>query len=170
MNWVNYGMNFESSRFWKIVLTEIQPWRRWIDVYSIDCIRLHSTDEVLGLWSPYKNRETLREIITHRLDSYPAWGRYQRNEQRRIELEEAVRGVLFRIANKYIKIVSFVNVKAYHKCLFKLSSEFGIVALPRKVDWKAARAVPHRNLHELKETLNGLNQLMCVQEHPSLDN
>lgn len=163
MNWGNYGSSFENSRFWKTVLRGIQPWRHCVDVYSIDCIRLKSTHQVLGLWSPYKNQEILNEIITCRLDSYPAWARYRANEKMTLELENAVKRELLQIANLYRKIISFVNVKAYYNCMLSLSREFGITTLPREVDWKAARAVPCRNLDELKETLNDVTGSVLVQ-------
>lgn len=145
------------------MLEGIQAWRYRVDIYSIDCIRLKSTQQVLGLWSPYKEPEILHEIITSCLDSYPAWSRYKTNEKMTLELENAVRRELLRIANWYEKIISFVNVKAYYSCMLKLSREFDIVALPRKVDWKAARAVPCRNLNELKETLNGFTGSVLTQ-------
>jgi hypothetical protein len=118
------------------------------------------------LWSPYKNPEILHEIVSSCLDSYPAWSRYKTNEKMTLELENAVRRELLRIANQYKSIISFVNVKAYYKCLLKLSQEFGIVALPQDVDWKAARAVPCRNLNELKQTLNDVAASAPIQAVP----
>jgi hypothetical protein len=156
MNWLNYGLDFETGRFWKTVLRGIQAWRYCVEIYAIDCIRLKSTQRVLGLWSPYNNPEILREIITCRLDSYPAWSRYKTNELLMLELENAVRRELSRIADQYEKVVSFVNIKAYYRCLRRVGREFDIVTLPREVDWKAARAVPCRNLNELAEILNRL--------------
>jgi hypothetical protein len=80
-----------------------------------------------------------------------------------LELENAVKRELLQIANLYRKIISFVNVKAYYNCMLSLSREFGITTLPREVDWKAARAVPCRNLDELKETLNDVTGSVLVQ-------
>lgn len=163
MNWQKYRFDFENGRFWRIVLHGIQPWRTWLDIYSIDCIKLKSTEQMLGLWSPYKEREILWEIITNGLDSYPAWARYKTNESLKMELESAVRRRLLGLENEYRKIISFLNVKAYHECISKLSNEFGIVALPIKVDWTAARAVPCRNLRELNEVLGD-----AIEETPPL--
>lgn len=114
------------------MLGGIQSWRYCLDIYSIDCIRLKSTHQVLGLWSPYKNREILHEIIASRLDSYPAWARYQTNEKMTIELENAVRRELLQIANRYKKIISFVNVKAYYKCMLRLSQNLALLRYPER--------------------------------------
>jgi hypothetical protein len=156
MNWQKYGCHFENGRFWRIVLQNIEPWRDWLDIYSIDCIKLESTQEMLGLWSPYKDDNVLREIMTKRLDSYPAWATYENNDDKKTELENAVRQKLKRLTQGYLTGVSFLNVRAYHECIQKLSNEFRIVALPRRVDWKAARAVPYRNIDELKKTLQSI--------------
>jgi hypothetical protein len=164
MNWQNYGLDFEGSRFWRIVTDGIQAWRSCVDLYAIDCIRMKSTQRMLGLWSPYKDRAVLHEIITERLDNYPAWAKYKENQALQRELENAVREQLARIAHRYRRIIAFLNVRAYHECISRLSNEYEIIALPRKVDWRAARAVPCRNLGELREALSTVTaELLPVQ-------
>lgn len=64
-----YKENSMESKSWKYVLRRIKQWLHLIDVYAIDCIRLKSSGKMLGLWSPSRDGQILKEILAEKLDS-----------------------------------------------------------------------------------------------------
>jgi hypothetical protein len=157
MSWIKYGGNFHEGRFWKVVLDKTRRWSALIDIYAIDCIRLKSTGQMIGLWSPSKDKAVLQEILREELDSYPSWSKYKNRPQLRNELREAVKSKLKELRKRYAFIVSFVNVKAYYNCLQELSTEFDLITLPKKVNWNKARAVQYQNVNELLRKLQEIH-------------
>lgn len=156
MSWRKYGLDFIEGRFWKVTLAAISAYLRHVDVYAIDCIVLPSTSQMLGLWSPFTERDVLKEILDLGLDSYPSWSRFEKRPQLRQELKNAVETRLHDLSQKYEQIVAFVNVKAYHETLRELSTTYAMQVLPRNVDWSAARAVPYKNIDELRDCLENI--------------
>jgi len=159
MSWNKYEGNFLEGRFWKFVLDKTKQWSSLIDVYAIDCIRLRSSGKMIGLWSPSKNKAVLQEILRERLDSYPSWSKYKDSPQLRDELREAIKSKLQKLRKRYEFIISFLNVKAYYNCLQELSTEFDLIALPKSVCWKKARAVPYQNINELLRKLQEIHPI-----------
>lgn len=161
MPWLNYGSNFREGKFWKKVIDSIKDSDHQIDIYAIDCIRLKSTGNIIGLWSPEKNKEIFNEVMSDKLDNYPAWSKYKNKSHLREELKQEVRSKLKEVHQKYDKIISFTNVKVYYYCLRELAEEFGLVALPRRVNWKAPRAVPYENIDQLVNELENVQKVIA---------
>lgn len=155
MPWIKYGSNFENGAFWKIVRKHINPYLRFIDIYAIDCIKLRSSGRMIGLWSPYKDREILDEILRERLDSYPAWGKCKNNPKAREELELQVTDSLVRLKKEYESIVAYLNVRVYYECINDLAQEFRIILLPKTIPWRTPRVTySSRYLNELAQVLS----------------
>ncbi len=151
MNWNKYKQEYTKSRFWAATLSAISRWNNQLDIVAIDCIVLRSTGKMLGLWSPFVEKQALEEIVELGLDSYPSWSKYSHKPSLMRELYNAVDSRLSELSGKYDRIVAFINVKAYYQTLRELSSKYSIRLLPNRVAWKAARAVPYRNIAELRD-------------------
>jgi hypothetical protein len=157
MPWIKYGINFENGTFWRIVLKNIKPYLEFIDIYAIDCIKLKSSDRRIGLWSPYKDKNILDEIMLEKLDSYPAWEKYKNNPKAREELKIQVKNKLILLRDKYKSIIAYLNVRVYYECIKDLIPEFNIILLPRYIPWKTPRVT--YSLKYLNELLDELNKL-----------
>jgi hypothetical protein len=157
MPWINYGRNFENGTFWKIVRKHIKPYLKSIDIYAIDCIRLRSSGKMIGLWSPYKDKEILDEILLEKLDSYPAWEKYKNNPRAREELTLQVTDRLIQLRKVYESIVAYLNVRVYYECIKDLAPEFRIILLPKIIPWRTPRVTySSRYVNELVHVLSEL--------------
>jgi hypothetical protein len=153
MPWNKYKENFAESRFWKFVLSKIRCWSHLIDIYAIDCIRLKSSNKMIGLWSPFKDKRILKEILEEKLDNYPSWSKYKNRPELREELKGEVRKKLSRLKKRYDFVISYTNVKIYYNCLEELSKEFDIIVLPQNVNWRRPRTILFQNINELVNKL-----------------
>jgi hypothetical protein len=155
MPWIKYGRDFENGTFWKIVRKHIEPYLESIDIYAIDCIRLRSSGKMIGLWSPYKDKEIYDEILLEKLDSYPAWGKYKNNPKAREELKLQVKNKITQLRKAYELIVAYLNVRVYYECIGSLAQEFGIILLPKTIPWRTPRvAYSFRYVNELVQVMN----------------
>jgi hypothetical protein len=152
MRWLSYGSRFEESNFWKPILTCLNPYLPFIDVYAIDCIRLPSTNKPIGIWSPYKDERIFQEVMSYGLDSYPAWAKFKGNPLLLDELQESVEVCLNPLASQYQTIIAYVNVRAYYECLTRVvKNGFRIIVLPTDISWRFPRkARSGRAIHELE--------------------
>ncbi len=125
-SWVKYKGDVKSIRTWKFILKKLKETKliKKVDIFAIDCIRLNSTGKVIGIWSPFFDKEIMKEILTYNLDSYPSWEKFKKKKELLNELRENVKIKLKQISKKYDKIVCYVNVKGYFKVLASLSKEF----------------------------------------------
>ena len=158
MPWIRYGSNFENGTFWKIVRKHVKSYLKSIDIYAIDCIKLRSSGKMIGLWSPYKDKEILHEILHEKLDSYPAWEKYKNNPKAREELKLQVRDKLIQLREVYQSIVAYLNVRVYYECIKDLAPEFRIILLPQTIPWRTPRVTySPRYLDELAHVLSELS-------------
>ena len=176
MPWIKYEGNAWKSKRWKYLKCRIekelnfvyiqddsqkpnQSTKIIVDIYAIDCIRLKSSNRMIGLWSPFKDNHIMEEILKEKLDRYPSWRIFKNHPELVEELKEEVRKKLLQLKNQYHHIFSVVNVKAYYKCLEELSKEFNIVLLPRnveKISWKKPLRIFNRGVDELANELQKL--------------
>ena len=161
MPWIKYGKNFENGTFWKIVRKHIKPYLKFIDIYAIDCIRLRSSRRMIGLWSPYKDKEILDEILHEKLDSYPAWEKYKNNPKAREELKQQVRNKLVRLREVYESKVAYLNVRVYYECIKDLAPEFRIILLPKAIPWRTPRVT--YSTKYVNELVHVLSELLCAR-------
>jgi len=155
MPWIKYGINFENGTFWKIILKNIKSYLEFIDIYAIDCIKLKSSGRMIGLWSPYKDKNILDEIMIEKLDRYPAWEKYKNNPKAREELKIQVKNKLTLIRDKYKSIIAYLNVRVYYECIKEIIPEFHIILLPKNVPWRTPRVTySQQYINELKDVLS----------------
>jgi hypothetical protein len=158
MPWVKYNGNVWKSNSWKYVRNKIRKWLDFVDIYAIDCIRLKSSNKIIGLWSPFKHEYILEEILKEKLDSYPSWNKYKNHPELREELKEEVRKKLLSLKSQYARIISVVNVKVYYNCLKEISEEFNIIVLPRVIDWRKPYASFYQGVEELVSEIQKYGQ------------
>jgi hypothetical protein len=170
MSWIKYKGNAWKSKRWKYLKDKIEKELKFVriqdenqkqnpstkivvDIYAIDCIKLKSSKRMIGLWSPFKDKHILEEIIEEGLDNYPSWDKYKNHPELREELKEEVKKKLLQLKDQYHHIFSVMNVKVYYNCLEELSKEFNIILLPRHVDWKKTFSIFYQGVDEFANEL-----------------
>ena len=102
---------------WKYVLKHIEPWRDYIALAAVDCIKDPSTGLPFGIVGEWEQELTVTK------DELP-------NPQKIDSLVAQIRKKLRELVRNYDYVIAYINVKTYWKALERLGNEFNIKMLP----------------------------------------